>query len=99
MDSRLAAYKQRAEYLASLYDSARGQGWVLSLSVTADLGEGRILSAERDRCEEALSGILTLALRDAGYGCVWARDDISRSKEVDLSLSEATARDAECPLS
>ena len=99
VDSRLAAYKQRAEYLASLYDSARGQGWVLSLSVTADLGEGRILSAERDRCEEALSGILTLALRDAGYGCVWARDDISRSKEVDLSLSEATARDAERPLS
>ena len=99
VDSRLAAYKQRAEYLASLYDSARGQGWVLSLSVTADLGEGRILSAERDRREEALSGILTLALRDAGYGCVWARDDISRSKEVDLSLSEATARDAERPLS
>ena len=99
VDSRLAAYKQRAEYLASLYDSARGQGWVLSLSVTADLGEGRILSDERDRCEEALSGILTLALRDAGYGCVWARDDISRSKEVDLSLSEATARDAERPLS
>ncbi len=71
ISSKLDDTKKEAEYFIKLFNASQKQGWMVEMTVSADLGTGNLNSSERAYREKSLSIPLSVALTHAGYTCSW----------------------------